>query len=55
MMGTHEFFTSWLVMDSGIHVDLDTHVKCDVEGVGTVRFQLDSIGFLEVEHVLYVP
>jgi hypothetical protein len=38
MMGTHELFTSWLEMDSDFHVELDTHAKCGVEGVGIVRF-----------------
>jgi hypothetical protein len=55
MMGTHELFTSWSETDSDLHVELDTHAKCGVEGVGTVRFQLESGGFLEVADVLYVP
>jgi hypothetical protein len=37
-----------------LHVELGTHAKCGVEGVGTVRFQLESRGFLEVVNVLYV-
>jgi hypothetical protein len=55
MTGTHELFTSWSEIDSGLHVELGTHAKCGVEGVGTVRFHLESGGFLEVEDVLYVP
>jgi hypothetical protein len=55
MMGTHEFFTSWSETNSDLHVELGTHAKCGVEGVGIVRFQLESRGFLEVENVLYVP
>jgi hypothetical protein len=55
MMGTHELFTSWSEMDSDLHVELGTHAKCGVEGVGTVRFQLESGGSLEVVDVLYVP
>jgi hypothetical protein len=35
-------------------MELETHVKCGVEGVGRVRFYLDSGGSLEVEDVLYV-
>jgi hypothetical protein len=55
MMGTHELFTSWSETDSDLHVELGTHAKCGVEGVGTVRFQLESGGSLEVADVLYVP
>jgi hypothetical protein len=36
-------------------VDLSTHAKCGVEGVGTVKFQLELRGSIEVEYVLYVP
>jgi hypothetical protein len=55
MTWTHELFTSWSEIDSDLHVELGTLAKCGVEGVGTVRFQLESGGFLEVEDVLYVP
>jgi hypothetical protein len=55
MMRTHELFTSWSKMDSNMHVELGTHVRCGVEEVGTIRFQLESRGFLEVADVLYVP
>ena len=41
-------------MDLDLHVELGTHAKCGVEGVGTVRFQLESRGSLEVADVLYV-
>jgi hypothetical protein len=34
-------------------VELGTNVKCGVEGVGTVKFQLESGGSLEVTDVLY--
>jgi hypothetical protein len=54
MTGTHEFFTSWLETDSDRHVELGTHAKCGVEGVGTFEFQLESGGFLKVADVLYV-
>jgi hypothetical protein len=36
-------------------VDLGTHSKCGVEGVGEIWFQLDSRVSLEVKDVLYVP
>jgi hypothetical protein len=55
MKGTHEFFTSWSETNSDLHVELGTHAKCGVEGVGIVRFQLESGGFLEVANVFYVP
>jgi hypothetical protein len=36
-------------------VEFGTHAMSGVEGVGTVRFQLESGGSLEVADVLYVP
>jgi hypothetical protein len=38
MTGTHDLFTRWSKIDSDLHVELGTHAKCVVEGVGTVRF-----------------
>jgi hypothetical protein len=35
-------------------VKLGTNAKCGVEGVGTIRFQLELGGSLEVAYVLYV-
>jgi hypothetical protein len=55
MTRTHELFTNWSKMDSDLHMELGTHAKCGVEGIGTVKFQLESGGFLEVANVLYVP
>jgi hypothetical protein len=55
MTGTHELFTSLSEKDLDLHVELGTNAKCGVEGVGTVRFQLESGGSLEVADVLYVP
>jgi hypothetical protein len=55
MKGTHELFISWLETNSNIHVELGTHAKYGAKGVGTVKFQLDSRGSLEVENFLYVP
>jgi hypothetical protein len=52
MMGTHELFTSLSEMDSDLHVELGTNAKCAVGGVGTVKFQLESGGSLEVANVL---
>jgi hypothetical protein len=35
-------------------VELGTNAKCGVEGVGTIRFQLELRGSLEVADVFYV-
>jgi hypothetical protein len=55
MTGTHELFTNLSEKDLDLHVELCTNAKCGVEGVGTVRFQLESRGSLEVADVLHVP
>ena len=55
MTGTHQLLTSWSNTDLDLHVELGTDAKCDVEGVGTVRFRLESRGFLGVADLLYVP
>jgi hypothetical protein len=54
-MGTQDLFTSLSEKDLDLHVELDTNVNCSVEGVETIRFQLELGGSLEVEDVLYVP
>jgi hypothetical protein len=51
---SHELFTSWSETNSDLHVELGTHAKCGVEGVGTVRFHLELGGSLEVVDVLYL-
>jgi hypothetical protein len=38
MTWTHDLFTSWLDIDSDMHVELGTLDKCGVEGVGKLRF-----------------
>jgi hypothetical protein len=53
--GTLELFIGLSKKDLDLHVELGTNAKCGVEGVGTVRFQLESRGSLEVADVLYVP
>jgi hypothetical protein len=50
-------FLSFSEIDSGSYVGCGVstiHVLA-VEGVGSVRFQLDSGGYLELAEVLYVP
>ena len=54
MRGTHELFASWLEINLGLHVELETHAKCFVKGVGTVKFHLELGRSLEVIDVLYV-
>ena len=54
MTRTHGFFTSLLELDLGLNVEIHTHAKCVVKGVGTVRFQQELGGSLEVTDVLYV-
>jgi hypothetical protein len=44
-------FTNFSEKDSNLHVELGTNAKCGGEGVGTVGFQLESRGSLEVENV----
>jgi hypothetical protein len=43
-----------LETDSNLHMELGTNAKCDVEGIGTIKFQLQSGVSLKVAHVLYV-
>ena len=54
MTRTQELFANLSKEDLDLHVELGTNAKCVVEGVGTVRFQLESRGSLEVASVLYV-
>jgi hypothetical protein len=54
MTGTHELFTNLSEKDLDLHVELGTNAKCGVERVGTIRFQLEIRGSLEVADVLYV-
>jgi hypothetical protein len=54
MTGARELFSSLTEKDSGIHVELDNDAKYAVKGVGTILFQLESGGLLEVKDVLYV-
>ena len=55
MTGTQELFTSLSEKDLDLHVELGTNAKCGVEGVGTVRFQLELGGSLKMSDVLYLP
>jgi hypothetical protein len=51
MIETHELFTSLSKTNSNMHMQLGTNAKCCVKGVGTVTFQLEAGGSLEVEDV----
>ena len=54
MTRRRELFTNLSRTNPDLHVELGTHAKCVVKGVGIVRFQLESGGSLEVRDVLYV-
>jgi hypothetical protein len=54
MTGTRELFTSWSETNLDLHVELVTNAKCGVEGVGIIRFQLESGGSLELGNVLWI-
>jgi hypothetical protein len=54
MTGIRSMFLSFLETGSYCHVDCGTSTMHAVEGVGCVRFQLESRGSLEVAEVLFV-
>lgn len=55
MLGKKEMFLSVSKIDSALHVKIGMRTIHAVKGVGTVLFQLESRGSLEVVEVLYVP
>jgi hypothetical protein len=55
MTRTRVMFLSITDIDSDMHVDSGVNTTHAVEGVGWVRFQLESGGYLEVARVLLVP
>lgn len=50
-----EIFLSFTKIDFDCYVGYKTKGKHEVKGIGTVRFQLEVGGFLEIEHMLFVP
>ena len=54
MMRTCDLLTRLLGTDLDLDVELDTHSKCPMKGVRTVRFQLKSRGYLQVIGMFYV-
>jgi hypothetical protein len=55
MTGMRSVFLSLSETDSDCFVGIGTGPQLAVKGVGSVRFQLESGGFLEVAGVLYIP
>jgi hypothetical protein len=55
MMGMKSVFLSLSETDSECVVDSGVKSQLVVKGVGSVRFQLESGGFLEVVRVLCMP
>jgi hypothetical protein len=57
MTGMRSIFLSFTEIDSGSYVGcgVSTRHVLAVEGVGSVKFQLESGGYLELVAVLYVP
>ena len=54
MTGIRSMFLSFLETGSYCHVDCGTSTMHAVEGVGCVRFQLESGGSLKVVEVLFL-
>jgi hypothetical protein len=55
MTGMRSVFLSLTEIDSDCNVNCGVGPQLAVKGVGRVRFQLESGGFLEVVEVLYIP
>jgi hypothetical protein len=55
MIGMRLVFSSLLEIDSDCWVAVGTGPQLTMKGVGSVRFQLESGGFLEVSELLYIP
>jgi hypothetical protein len=55
MTGMRSVFLSLLEIDSDCFLDSGANSQLAVKGVGSVRFQLESGGFLEVAEVLFIP
>ena len=52
--GLREVFLSFTKIDSDFYLALGAKTRHMVEGIGTIRFQLEVGGFLVIEHMLYV-
>jgi hypothetical protein len=55
MTGAREVFESFTKSDSDLYVELGMGTKHVVQGCGTVSFQMESSGILQVTNVLWVP
>jgi hypothetical protein len=54
MTGMKSIFLTFLEIDTDFYVGFGTNTRHAIKGVGYVRFQLDSGGFLGIEHMLFV-
>eukprot|EP00253_Pinus_taeda_P024505 PITA_24505 len=54
MTGSRDFFTNMTKGRRDVHVELGDKAKYVVEGTGSIEFQMDSGGIMEVNEVLYV-
>jgi hypothetical protein len=55
MTGMRSVFLSLIEIDSDCNVNCGADSQLAVKGVGSVSFQLELGGFLEVAEVLYIP
>jgi hypothetical protein len=55
MTGMRSIFLTFSEIDTDFYVGSGLTPDKQVRGVGYVRFQLESGGFLGIEHMLYVP
>jgi hypothetical protein len=55
MTGMISLFLNLSEVDTDCYVGYVTNTKQAIRGYGYVRFQIDSGGFMGIEHILYVP
>lgn len=54
MMGSQDDFTNMTMEPRYIHVELGDNSKYVVEGTGSMEFQMDTCGIMEMSEVLYI-
>ena len=54
MTRLREVFLGFTKSEFGCYVGLGTKTRHEVKGIGTIRFQLEEGGFLEIKHMLFV-
>jgi hypothetical protein len=55
MTGMRSIFLTFSEIDTDFYVGSGTNTRQAIKGYGYVRFQLESGGFMGIEHMLYVP